>query len=368
MVSMEKIITRVTETRWSKLYMATAVLQCIFIVTLQAIICSQNSIQAATLTGNRKLADAMKTAGDSPVEIIALSAADRLGRIKWENIAFIGFQVWFAVMALDATVYQNTAEILALAIMNILCAVLGALEVVDGVKWLGRLKVYPQLDSQPLMIAEKIEIALSVVILLFACAMTYLSYEMSRQFGWNIYKKIGADVQIQRMYRMFQFFVLALKLDVFTEFLVSVFYLIQFALKQGINWESGIQIVVTLLMLPMLYFARAAGSSESPGKMVIFITFEIIVLVHYALILYQTFKSEDLFPTFNTNDRWYTWICLVWLGVIIDVATAVLGYLCMRSFDRGLKPFVQRGAANKNKHDLELSKTYTGNSWRIDDD
>ncbi|KAF7722781.1 hypothetical protein EC973_002700 [Apophysomyces ossiformis] len=348
--------------------MTTAALQCIFIVTLQAIICSQNTIQASILTGGRTVAEAIKAGASSDAEIIAVSAADRLGRIKWENIAFIGFQIWFAVMALDATVYQNTAEILALAIMNILCAVLGALEVVDGVKWLNRLQRYPEINSQPLAIAEKIEIALSVVILLFACAMTYLSYEMSRQFGWNIYKKIGADVQIQRMYRMFQFFVLALKLDVFTEFLVSVFYLIQFALKQGIDWESGIQLVVTVLMLPMLYFARAAGSSESSGKMVLFITFQAIVLVHYALILYQTFKSEDLFPTFKTNDRWYTWICLVWLGVVIDIATAVLGYLCMRSFDRGLKPYVQRGAANKNKHDLELSKTYTGNSWKIDDD
>lgn len=44
----------------------------------------------------------------------------------------------------------------------------------------------------------RLEIALSVVILLFACAMIYLSYGMSRQFGWNIYKKIGADVQMQR--------------------------------------------------------------------------------------------------------------------------------------------------------------------------
>lgn len=45
--------------------------------------------------------------------------------------------------------------------------------------------------------AEKIEISLSVVLLTFAIIMSYLSYQMSKQFGWNIYKKIGADVQIQ---------------------------------------------------------------------------------------------------------------------------------------------------------------------------
>lgn len=96
--------------------------------------------------------------------------------------------------------YQNTAEILALAILNVACAVLGALQVVDGVKWLDRLleTSYP---TDPLAMAEKIEISLSVVLLSFAIVMSFLSYQMSKQFGWNIYKKIGADVQIQSRFK-----------------------------------------------------------------------------------------------------------------------------------------------------------------------
>lgn len=58
---------------------------------------------------------------------------------------------------------------------------------------------------------------------------------------------------------MFQFFVLSLKIDIFTEFLVSLFYIIQFGVQlEGIVWETGIQIAVTVLILPMLYFARTA--------------------------------------------------------------------------------------------------------------
>ncbi|SAM04842.1 hypothetical protein [Absidia glauca] len=276
-------------------------------------------------------------------------AADRLGRIKWENIAFVGFQ----------TVYQNTAEILALSLMNVICAVLGALEVVDGNKWLGRLKTtkYP---TDPLALAEKLEIALSVVILAFACALAYLSYEMSRQFGWNIYKKIGADVQVQRMYRTFQFFVLALKIDIFTGFMVSIFYLIQFALKQGITWESGIQLVVTILMLPMLYFARTAGSTESTGRMIAFVTFQCVVIVHYGLILKQTFEPDNF---------WYTWIVLVFVGIATDLITIALGIISMRNFGKGLKPYVQRGSNKTKLQDMEMnSKSKARQSWRIDDD
>jgi predicted transcriptional regulator of viral defense system len=85
---------------------------------------------------------------------------------------------------------------LALSILNVICAILGALEIVDGNKWLTRLKT-TNYSTEPLELAEKLEIALSVVIMAFACTLAYLSYEMSRQFGWNIYKKIGADVQVQ---------------------------------------------------------------------------------------------------------------------------------------------------------------------------
>jgi hypothetical protein len=86
---------------------------------------------------------------------------------------------------------------------------LGALQVIDGVKWLDRLRQapYSTYSTDPLEKAEKIEIALSVTILTFAIIMSFLSYQMSKQFGWNIYKKIGADVQIQSELSHYLFFI-----------------------------------------------------------------------------------------------------------------------------------------------------------------
>ncbi|CAO3608723.1 unnamed protein product [Mucor hiemalis] len=334
-----------------------ALLQCIFIIALQAAICSQNTLQASLLP---KSTSTILDSATTSASAIPLRAKDRLDRIKWENIAFMGFQAWFFGMAVDATVYQNTAEILVLAVLNCLCAILGALEIVDGVKWL-RLLEKTTYSTAPLAIAEKIEIALAVVILAFAIVMSYLSYEMSKQFGWNIYKKIGADVRIQKMYRIFQFFVLSIKVDIFTEFLVSLFYLIQFfsVPSNEKNWNTWVQLVIAILLLPMLYFARTAGSIESSGRMIVFITFQALVIVHFALILQQTFKPDN---------NWYTWIVFVWVGIAIDIATIVLGVLTMRNFGEGLQPFVQRGAEAKKKHrDLELNKTNTNDTWKIDD-
>ncbi|KAI8063318.1 hypothetical protein BC940DRAFT_307643 [Gongronella butleri] len=355
MPSIRKIIDRVTETKWSRLYISMAILQCIFIVTIQLIICSQNTMQSDILPQTKNTEFSYTSTSNQ----IPYQAADRLARIKWENIAFVGFQIWFVGMVFDATVYQNTAEILALSILNVICSILAALEVVDCNKWLTLLQT-TNFNTAPLALAWKLEISLSVVVMGFAVILAYLSYQMSRQFGWNVYKKIGADIQIQRMYRLFQFFVLALKVDIFTGFLVSIFYVIQFALKQGITWQSGIQLAVTILWLPMLYFARTAGSTESIGRMVTFLTFEAVVLVHYVLILTQTFEP---------GNYWYTWIVLVFVGIATDVITFALGLMCMRNFDKGLKPFVQRGRNKQKLQDLEMDqKNKSRQSWRIDDD
>ena len=106
------------------------------------------------------------------------------------------------------------------------------------------------------------------------------------------------------MYRVFQFFVLCLKVNIFTEFLVSLFYLIQFARQNGVEEaikepDTWLQLVVTIFLLPFLYFARTAGSTESKTRMVVFLVFQVLVIVHFVVILKETLQPEN---------NWYTWI------------------------------------------------------------
>ena len=76
-----------------------ALFQCIVIIALQASICSQNTLQANLLPDSKStLLDSLT----NNASLIQYRAKDRLDRIKWENIAFIGFQVWFFGMAVDA--------------------------------------------------------------------------------------------------------------------------------------------------------------------------------------------------------------------------------------------------------------------------
>lgn len=82
-----------------------ALLQCIFIITLQASICSQNTLQADLLPDIDDDSSLLSSTTSS-ADAIPIRAKDRLGRIKWENIAFMGFQAWFFGMAVDAVSLQ----------------------------------------------------------------------------------------------------------------------------------------------------------------------------------------------------------------------------------------------------------------------
>lgn len=78
------------------------------------------------------------------------------------------------------------------------------------------------------------------------------------------------------MYRVFQFFVLGLKVDIFIEFLVSCFYIIQFAVDAGLDrWDSMFQLVVTILILPALYFGRMTVRKLLPSFCFFLFTYQL---------------------------------------------------------------------------------------------
>lgn len=58
-------------------------------------------------------------------------------------------------------------------------------------------------------------ILIPVVISAFLIMFCYLAYRLYKEFGWKIYKKIGADPHMRRIYRHYQVFLMMLKLDVF---------------------------------------------------------------------------------------------------------------------------------------------------------
>lgn len=185
-----------------------AIIQGLIIIALEAVIATQNSSQAKETQNQSGLANAL----------------ERLTRIKWENVAFIGFQIWAIFMVLDAvrneqdlfffffisqgfvcqTIQQNAAEVCVLAILYVLCAILGGLQIMDSQRWMAVLKYATTISLTPLRTALTVEIVLTVLLGLFSLSFGFMSYKMTGEFGWMIYKKIGADQAVKRKWGKFK--------------------------------------------------------------------------------------------------------------------------------------------------------------------
>lgn len=88
---------------------------------------------------------------------------------------------------------QNVVEIIAIAIINALCTVAAAIQISDNAKWINMFGSSNRVNYGDLVIAQKVEIALTVMVVLFAMVFGYLSYWLSGELMWKIFKKLGAD-------------------------------------------------------------------------------------------------------------------------------------------------------------------------------
>lgn len=111
--------------------------------------------------------------------------------------------------------HQNTIQIIGFVIFN---ACTFAYSIFQTTQIGGALSnpAYPKI--QTLFSTSQLYpylIAISVILGISLVGFSYLAYKLYLEFGWKIYKKIGADPEMKSMYRTYQIFLMVLKLDFF---------------------------------------------------------------------------------------------------------------------------------------------------------
>ncbi|CAG8521220.1 23157_t:CDS:2, partial [Racocetra persica] len=66
------------------------------------------------------------------------------------------------------------------------------------------------------------DISCVVVLLIFAFVMPFFSFNLYKEFGWNVYKIIGADLEMQRIYRDYLNFLMLLNLNLLFIFMIPL--------------------------------------------------------------------------------------------------------------------------------------------------
>ncbi|KAI8989250.1 hypothetical protein BDB01DRAFT_718739, partial [Pilobolus umbonatus] len=158
----------------------------------------------------------------------------------------------------DAVRQKNTIQIIAFLLFNLCCFSYGIFQfkqIANALEAaLGR-------DNSLMDGLQNIMVATPVIIGVCQLIYVYLGTRLYLEFGWRIYKKIGADPDIRNMYRWYQIFLTILKLDLFFFLGFSIQFL-ALVLKRG-DAEFALTIVALPFTVVILVLAVYAVHHES---------------------------------------------------------------------------------------------------------
>lgn len=107
-----------------------------------------------------------------------------------------------------------------------------------------------------------------IVISVAEVAYIALGWKIWREFGWKLYKRLGADRQIKRMYAKYQIFVCIMKFDVF--FFIGFSYQLIMLVLDKHDWEWYLTCAALPFSFLLLVDGMLAARYENRYMMVTF--------------------------------------------------------------------------------------------------
>ncbi|KAG0230191.1 hypothetical protein BGW42_001110 [Actinomortierella wolfii] len=258
-------------------------------------------------------------------------------------IVFVFANLFQLVLAWDAVRAQNTIELIAIVIFNLCCFAYSIFEIPQSrsallaVEFRASTSIFFQPMQKAEDLAEVLKSLLIVVAVVFGvtqCIVTFLAYRLFQEFGWRIYKKIGADPKRKKMYRFYQIYLVLIKVDLFFFVGFSIQFIYLTLTRQADDPEFVITILVLPLTLAILYMAIYAVRHESHVWMSIFIISMLCGVAYFIFKVVRMFVGEkkgnyDAVRNFLTL---FASLCLI--TILATIANAAI---CFRNFGKGLK-------------------------------
>ncbi len=149
---------------------------------------------------------------------------------------------------------------------------------------------------------------------------------MHNSFGWRLYKRVGGNIEMQKMYRVAHIFFALLKFDVGVEVLL-VLLASFFLFESTFSYEAILNGVALIVTVVWAIVGRQTVRTESARLVKFWAAFAFVEPIY---ILYK-FAQMNLVPVYKDSPR-TTYFQFYLLGSIALIIRAVLLYFAYRAY------------------------------------
>ncbi|KAI8993721.1 hypothetical protein BDB01DRAFT_716389 [Pilobolus umbonatus] len=290
-------------------------------------------------------------------------------------------QVFTVVLVVDAIYLRNTIQLIALVAFELGLSAYSFIQFHQSSTLSNKGNTNPSLAliylGNAYQDSKWAEITQICVMLIGTIIFTFLAYKLYLEFGWHIYKKIGADLAMRDRYKMYQIFMMILKFDLFFFLGFSVQYLALMivawwpeAIKEG-NKSTIVReliehiILSCVLSIAMLFSAYYGLRREKKIHMYVFLILCLAGMGYYIYMVIQIstdpqrFLGSKIFLTFFLG-----------FDMVLILVSVPIGIICLQNFNLGLMNHISHATASASSaHSmapLGVEKANSSRRWSIE--
>lgn len=270
-----------------------------------------------------------------------------LGNTKREDVVFITFQIWVLGMSVVAILNESIPHIAASLLTHVLATAWSGYQIAHTARFrqdYNRVLTNGACAGTNLLpnywrtrsIAEYATLSFNIVALFISI---YLTWKLIKLFGWQTFKRVGASLTINRMYKLVLVMSITLQLSMFFMGITVGLWIDNLingvASKQAtfIALYKATAFATMILLIPWIVMGWISIRRELRLPMAIFLFLSLCYLGGWSVM----FLADTFRWTFVT---WMFFRLMAILSVFLTVTAFVLGIICRYNFGKGLPRYL----------------------------